>query len=154
MDELEAQLLMIAAYLETEIKNQLLENGHKATGQLIESISNTVSRGSNMFVIEGSMAKQGAFVISGRAKGLKGVPIDALVNWIKAKNFSTTIKSTRGLAFAIQKSIKEKGIKPDDFIGDTFEKNRNRISRDVEQAIEKSLDFALTNLVNNAKQFI
>lgn len=151
--ELSNQLNVIADYLKVEIQNILEEKGHRATGELIRSIENTVSKGSDMYVIEGSMALQGRFIITGREKGKKGVPVDALVKWIENKNFSDGIKSTRGLAFAIQKSIIDKGIKPNDFIGDVFDRNRDRMENSLLDANEKALDLALTNLINNAKQF-
>ena len=150
--EIERQLYQISTFLQEDIKQILLDKGHNATGELVESIKNTVSRGSDMFTIEGSMAKQGEFVINGRL-GAKGVPIDALVKWIQNKNFSNGISSTRGLAFAIQKSIKKKGIKPDDFIGEVFDKNKGLIERKLDEAVGNALTLSLTNLVNNAQQF-
>lgn len=152
-EELRRQLNVISTFLQEDIKQQLIDDEHNASGELVASIKNVVSEGSDMFVIEGSMAKQGVFVISGREVGAKGVPIDALVKWIENKGFSAGIKGTRGLAFAIQKSIKKKGIKPNDFISEVFDKNRNNINQRIEEATRKSLDVALTNLVNNAKQF-
>jgi len=152
--ELEMQLHQIATFLQEDVKRQLIDDGHKATGELIDSIKAVVSKGSDMFVIEGSMAKQGVFVISGRKKGLKGIPIDALVRWIQQKGFSNDIKQTRGIAFAIQTSVKKKGIKPNDFIGKVFDTNRKLIEDKINNAIKKALDISITNLVTNAKQII
>lgn len=153
MDELEIQLNEIAEFLKKDIQDILLADGHKATGELISSIENTVIKGSDMYVIEGSMAFQGQFIITGREKGKKGVPISALVDWIRNKKFVDGIKKVRGVAFAIQKSIIDNGIKPNDFIEKAFDKSRDRIEVNIDQAVEKALDFALTNLINNAKQF-
>jgi len=151
--QLEMQLHQVATFLQEDIKRQLIDDGHTATGELVDSIKATVARGSNMYVIEGNMAKQGQFIISGRQKGAKGVPIDALVKWIQNKNFSNGVKETRGIAFAIQSSIKEKGIKADDFIGKVFDKNKGFISDKINNAVKIALDLSLTNLINNAKQF-
>lgn len=153
-NELEKQLLLIAAFLEEDIRRILLEKGHNSTGELVKSIKNVVSRGSSQFTIEGEMAIQGAYIISGRDKGLKGVPVDALVKWIENKKFSDGIKNTRGLAFAIQKTIIKKGIKPDDFISEVFEKRSGRIEKKMGKIIEDALDLSLTNLVNKAKKFV
>lgn len=150
--ELELQLHQIAVFLQEDIKRQLIDDGHTATGGLVDSIKATVSRGSDAFVIEGHMAKQGIFVISGRDKGAKGVPIDALVKWIEIKNFSQGITDTRGLAFAIQKSIKKKGIKPSDFIGKVFKENETLIEDRIHNAIDKALNVSLDNLITNAKK--
>lgn len=153
MKELEEQLYVISEFLKKDIQDVLLQDGHKATGELIKSIENAVIKGSDMYVIEGSMAYYGQFVITGREKGKKGVPIDALVRWINNKKFVEGIKKTRGVAFAIQKSIIEKGIKPNDFIEKAFDKSRDKIETNIDRAVEKALDLALTNLINNAKQF-
>ena len=152
--QLEMQLYQIATFLKEDIKQQLLDDGHRATGELIESINTVVSKGSDMFVIEGMMGKTGLFIITGRQAGAKGVPIDALVKWIENKGFSDGIRSTRGIAFAIQKSIKEKGIKPDDFIGKVFEKDRDLIYQKLQSAAYDALNVSLTNLINNANKFI
>ena len=152
MSALETELNTIARFLEQAIREQLVEDGKIASGELVKSIENVVSRGSNSFVIEGSMAEQGKFVISGRKVGAKGVPIDALVRWIEQKNFSTGVKSTRGLAFAIQKNIKEKGIEPNDFIETVFQRFEGQIDRDINNAIEQALDVELTNLITNAQR--
>ena len=151
---LEMNLYQIATFLKADIKQQLIDDGHRATGELVDSINTAVIQGSNMWVIEGSMAKQGEYIIRGRQAGSKGVPIDALVKWIENKNFSDGVSSTRGLAFAIQKSIKKKGIKPDDFISKVFEKNRDLIGRKLDEAVYNALDASLTNLVNQAKATI
>ena len=152
-DELYIQLQVMARFLEAQIKQRLIQTGHKASGALEKSIEAVVKRGSDMYVIEGSMAKQGEFVIRGRQAGLKGVPIDALVKWIENKGFTDSAKSTRGIAFAIQTNIKKKGIKPDDFIGHVFDVNKANIDQQLSRAAEKALDLELTNLINRAKQF-
>lgn len=152
-DEINRQLRIISVFLQEDMKQILLDDGFNATGELINSIENVVSTGSNMFVIEGSMAKHGEYIIRGRKAGLKGIPVEALIKWIQNKNFSTGIKSTRGLAFAIQKSVKKKGIKPNDFIEKTFKKNESMLDRKMNEAVENALDLSLTNLINNSKQF-
>ena len=151
--QLENQLLGIAAFLENDIKEILLEKGHNSTGELVKSIKNVVRRGSDSFTIEGSMAIQGRFVISGRERGAKGVPIDALVEWIENKGFADSVNGVRGVAFAIQKTIKEKGIKADDFIGEVFEKRAARITNKLNNIVKDALEASLTNLVNNSKKF-
>jgi len=164
-EELNRQLHQISTFLQEDIKQILIDDGHRATGELVNSIKNTVSQGSSMFVIEGHMAKQGEYIIRGRKEGAKGIPIDALIKWIQNKNFSSGITSTKGLAFAIQRvikfgkfdkngnKIKEGGIKPDDFIGKVFDKNSAYLDSKLNKAVERALNLSLTNLVNNSKQF-
>ena len=60
-----------------------------------------------------TMPEYYTYIDSGRKKGAKAVPFTALVKWIKKKNFTGDVNK---LAFAIQKSIRKKGIKPRPFI--------------------------------------
>lgn len=152
-NQLEQSLHVIATYLREDIKQRLIDDGHEATGELINSIKTVVGRESSMYKIDGFMAKQGVFIISGRSAGAKGVPIDALVKWIENKNFSDGIKSTRGLAFAIQTSIKKKGIKPNDFIGKSFDANRVFIGNSLHQAVSDQMHISIKNMINHSKQF-
>lgn len=151
--QLERNLNQLAIFLQEDIKRQLIDDGHRATGELVESIKAVVSKGSDMYVIEGSMAKHGLFIISGREKGAKGVPIDALIKWISNKGFTQGIKETKGMAFAIQKTIKKKGIKSNDFIGKVFDKNKSHIDAKVNESVRIALDLSIKNLITNAQQF-
>ena len=166
--QLEMQLYQIATFLKEDIKQKLEADGHRATGELIESINTVVSKGSDMFVIEGMMGKTGEYIIKGRAIGEKGVPLKALQDWIDNKNFSSGITDksllkiktegkyagTSPLAYLIQRGIKEKGIKPDDFIGKVFEKDRDLIYQKLQSAAYDALNVSLTNLINNANKVI
>jgi hypothetical protein len=67
------------------------------------------------------MIEYGQWVISGRRKFVKKVPIAALIDWIQRKGITPTeingkTISTNQLAFAIQNGIFKNGIKGRDFI--------------------------------------
>lgn len=75
------------------------------------------------------MAEYGQWVISGRRKFVKKVPVAALLLWIQEKGITPRSingkqMSTNQLAFAIQNAIYKNGIKGRDFItpavGDEF----------------------------------
>lgn len=151
--EIERGLQEIANFLEEDIRNILIEDGHEATGELVKSIKNTVSTGGGFIGIEGTMLIYGGAIIKGRQPGTKRVPVDALVDWINAKKFSKGAKETRGLAFRIQQSIFEKGIKPNDFIEKAFNKNEAKISAKLSEVVKVAFDISISNLINNAKQF-
>lgn len=64
-----------------------------------------------------SMNDYGQWVQSGRLRGKKGVPIDALEKWIKDRGLQGRDKKgrfikRRSFAFAIQANIKKFGIRP------------------------------------------
>jgi len=153
-DTLTRDLRQISLFLQEDIKQILIDDGHTASGDLVRSIKNVVKQELNSFVIEGSMFIQGQFIIQGRKKGLKGIPLDALIDWVRQKNFVQGITKTRSVAFAIQKSIKKKGIKPDDFIEKAFNKNIGRIESRINDSVEEALDLSIKNLITNATQKI
>ena len=150
---LEQELNIIASFLQQAIREQLVESGHNATGALIRSIENTVKKASNGWVIEGEMLIYGGAVVKGRAPKTKRIPVDALVAYLESVGFSRGAKETRGVAFHVQNRIFEEGIKPDDFIGDVFDRFEGKITRDISNAVERQMDLELTNMINNAKQF-
>lgn len=165
-NQLEQSLHVIATYLREDIKQRLIDDGHTATGELVDSIKTVVSREVSMYVVNGYMAKQGIFIISGREKGAKGVPLEALQKWVENKPFSNGIdaklllKIESGkfegfspMAIISQRNIKLRGIKPNDFIGKSFDANRVFIGNSLHQAVSDQMHISIKNMINHAKQF-
>lgn len=92
-------------------------------------------------------------VQAGRAKGKKGVPVSALIQWIKDRNLQPRDKKRRfaqkseknikGMAFAIQKNIKKFGIRPSNFLDVALENMMEN-----KQINELLVDAALDDLLN------
>ena len=120
----------IAPIIESKFKEALAEKrypfgfGKKkglsnkiASGSLQNSINvgtRTTPDGTSLTV---SMNDYGQWVQSGRLKGKKGVPIDALEKWIKdrglqGRDAKGRFIKRRSFAFAIQANIKKFGIRP------------------------------------------
>ena len=99
---------IIGAYIKALIVELALQ-GHNATGTLINSITTNVLSAPNASILFGEFVYYGRFVDLGKT-GARRVPIDALIKWIKQKGFESVAKKIRGMAFAIQKTIFEKGI--------------------------------------------
>jgi hypothetical protein len=80
-------------------------------------------------------------------KGKKALPMKVLLDWIKKKNVRFNIDLQRGMAFAIQKNIKEFGILPAD-IEDKFydELESNPVFMD---ALEQYTFEQFENMVDN-----
>jgi hypothetical protein len=67
--------------------------------------------------IQIDMPQYGTYIDSGRRRGARQPPIDAIVQYIRDKGISIPRGSTeKSLAFAIARSISEKGIAPRPFI--------------------------------------
>lgn len=153
MSLLEQKLFQLATFLEAEIKRQLIDDEHRASGKLVDSIKNIVSQGADSFTIEGEMLIYGGAIISGRRAGTKRIPVDALIEYLNNLNFSSDVKRTRGVAFHIQKRIFEEGIEEDDFLDKVFDQNEQKIESDIFEATEQDLTIALNNLITQAQQF-
>ena len=92
------------------LQKELLGQGHKATGNLINSFEQRVIELPNSIVIEILMDEYGIYVNEGRKTGGKKVPISVLVEWIERKAIASGDKEVKSLAFAIQNTIHKEGI--------------------------------------------
>lgn len=97
-----------------------------ASGKLRDSVEvNAIDNGSSP-IIEILILKYAQWVQSGRLPGKKGVPIDAIEQWIKSRKLQGRDKkgrymTHRNFAFAIQSNIKKFGIRPANFYDVLFE---------------------------------
>ena len=92
------------------LQKELLGQGHKATGNLINSFEQRVIELPNSIVIEILMDEYGIYVNEGRKTGGKKVPISVLVEWIERKAIASGDKEVKSLAFAIKNTIHKEGI--------------------------------------------
>src|SRR6478735_7246536 len=81
------------------------------------------------------------YIESGRKKGVKGIPISVLIDFIKSKNIKPNNISVNQLAFIFQKSIKEKGIKPRKIFTTSY--------KVTEQLWEKEFNITLDNIIKD-----
>mgnify|MGYP003115575083 FL=1 len=95
------------------LQKELIEQGHQATGNLVNSFEQRVIEVPNSIVIEILMDEYGIYVNEGRAKKKKKVPISALVKWIEQKAIVNGDKKVKSLAFAIQQVIWAEGSPTD-----------------------------------------
>ena len=93
-----------------------------ASGKLRDSISvNVVKVNESETIIQVISEAYAQWVQSGRLPGKKGVPVDALEQWIKERGLTGRDKrgrfiKRRSFAFAIQANIKKFGIRPSNFL--------------------------------------
>ena len=92
---------MIIKALQTELIGQ----GHKATGELINTIEGRTMQLPDSVVIEILMQDYSRYVNDGRKAGAKKVPISVLVDWIERKGIASGDKDIKNMAFAIQMKI-------------------------------------------------
>ena len=96
--------------LTNALRKELAQQGHIASGELLQSIRIVVKEVVNGIEIEGRFLKYGVYVDRGRKAGTKKVPIDAILRWIRVKGIDLRGKREVSVAFAIQHSIFKNGI--------------------------------------------
>lgn len=84
------------------ILNWMTARGIFATDRNVENYGALQSQVSTAYIINKSRIK----------KGKKALPMKVLLDWIKKKNVKFNIDLQKGMAFAIQKNIKQFGILP------------------------------------------
>lgn len=132
--------------LRRETRKSLSEGKKRASGILEDTIEVVLLQLQDRFTITETHIFYGDFVIKGRKRGGKKVPIDALEKFIKDKNFSVSASEIRGVAFAIQTNIFKFGIKKFDFIDITLKRVDQKIVKEVEDAAFENLDIAINQI--------
>lgn len=90
------------------------------------------------------------FVNAGRKPGTKGVPIDVLVEWIRRKRLNMEGMRERSVAFAMQRSIRARGIKPSRFIDKSVGKfnGSKRLENNIERFMDEYAEEQLQTIFN------
>lgn len=154
--EIKGSLLSIYELLRKEMIEEFVRQGHDVTGSLINSIEEKIIESTVFTRLDVEYNFYGRFVDTGRKAGVKRVPIEALEEWIRLKGFESDAKKIRGIAFAIQKTIFEKGIsQPQSWNGENtkgwqtkvLERNTEKIESKVQKAIEDTFDLIITNII-------
>lgn len=147
--ELKYTLENLADYMRQAFVQELIDRGHQASGKLIRSVEVKVDNFVKGLAITGYAEFYGKFVESGRRPGVKRVPLDALIEWLKQKNFSEDANRIRGIAFAIQATIFRDGIKQSPWIEETVNKNEREITNILEEAVERKLELWLIEIIQS-----
>lgn len=143
-------LQQIAQYLNDTLQMELLNQGHTASEALFDSIKTVVERTLTGITITTEALYYAKFVNAGRKPGTKGVPLDLLVEWIRRKRLAMEGKRERSVAFAMQRSIRDKGIKPSRFIDKSIEKfdKSKRLENNIERFMDEYVDEQMQTIFN------
>ena len=132
------------------LREELLMQGHKATGKLSESFKSKVSMSGDSIILTIEGEDYGKYVDSGRRAG-KMPPIQAIFNWVKTKGIASADKKARSIAFAIATAIAREGIptrgayrhtkngRRKNFIKFVLNQNKDRIESTVKLFGEKAI---------------
>ena len=150
-------LLPIAKTLENMIKEELQSQNHIAKKNLYNSIEVIVAQEIGGWKIVGKYLYYGDFVESGRKAGVKRVPLDVLIEWIKDKKINLRGKDERSVAFAIQAAIFKKGIPTDGddkkkkFVSRTLEDNEKQIEKMIRDAVYVLFEASINHFITNTQ---
>lgn len=143
------------------LQKELLGQGHKATGNLINSFEQRVIELPNSIVIEILMDEYGIYVNEGRKTGGKKVPISVLVEWIERKAIASGDKEVKSMAFAIQNTIHKEGIptkgsfkfsnngRRKGFIDFVIDNELDDVYNELEQQVFKGYDDTIATIVKD-----
>lgn len=154
--ELIKTLQTLAEILQDELKASLIQQGHQATDELMNSIEVKVHEMTDGVVMDGEFLFYGRNVDTGRKAGTRRVPLDALIEWVQQKGLERDAKKARGVAFAIQKTIFEKGISTSqswrgettkNWMTNVIDRNEQLIADEIEAACESIINITITNII-------
>jgi hypothetical protein len=141
-----------------ELTNSLTEKNLIASGELGNSIKLNVQPKVKLFGqiyrMQIRMAEYGENVDKGRAPG-KGLPVGVLEEWLKYPNTLQKVTGQdkqlsdyerKSLAFVINRSIKQKGIKPKNWLQPAFDKVTPKIAGVVEAALAEDIEITFEEI--------
>ena len=143
------------------LQKELIEQGHKATGNLVNSFEQRVIELPNSIVIEILMDEYGIYVNEGRKSGGKKVPINVLVDWIEKRAIASGDKEVKSLAFAIQQTIHKEGMptkgsfkfsnngRRKGFIDFVIDNELDEVYKELEQQVFEGYDDAIATIVKD-----
>lgn len=138
----------IANFIRDTLQMELLSQGHVASEALFNSIECVTQKTLSSFDFTAQSAYYAEFVNDGRKKGVRGIPLDTLIRWIRLRKFKLHGKKEASVAFAVQNSIKQKGIKASKFIDKSVAKidRSSRLDNMVEQLMENFIEEQLIRI--------
>ncbi len=114
-----------------DARSTLNKQGHRATGKLYNSLKAVINKSELSFEME-SYAR---YVDQGRRAG-KYAPVKAIKDWCKIKGID------QSLAYVINRSIFEKGIKPSLFFTNAFD----AYEENLDEVLDKYCETLLENI--------
>lgn len=143
------------------LQKELIEQGHEASGNLVNSFEQRVIEVPNSIVIEILMDEYGIYVNEGRKSGGKKVPIDVLIQWIYRRGIASGDKEVKNVAFAIQQKIWKEGSptsgsfkfsnngRRKGFIDFVINNELDEVYNELEQQVFEGYDDAIATMVKD-----
>lgn len=116
LQKIKSSLIELGDFAVQQVVKELLNQGHKASGDLVESVQSEFNRRVWIFECAISYLKYGVYLEKGiksneYKKGPSREEIDGLLNWLRMKRLVAKIdKAARNFAFAIAYSHRKDGF--------------------------------------------
>lgn len=168
--ELRTALMGLSLELEEALASELIAQGHRLTGALIESIDVALTESFNQLGLVGKFNDYGIVLDTGvpkeRIPYSRGGPrrggaskyITGLINWARIK-FQVDLKRAKGIAFAVANTHLKKGMPAGGraftrWMTKTLEKKERRIAQVIGDAAGKDIVILIDNMAINAQKLI
>lgn len=157
------QLEILGAFLVDKLRKELLQQGHRNTGKLMDTMRYEIKNKGDTFEILIYAQGYAKIVDQGFGPG-KYVSVQALAEWVEQKGIASGEKEIKSAAFAIRQKIFQEGSptknavnfssngRRTDFIGAVMDANQKVIVAELFKVFSKSVIFTLSNLVKKNKQ--
>lgn len=142
----------VADFLKEAIKEEMIAQGHVATGNLLNSVEVEVTNAIDLISIDGRFLKYGRFVDTG-TRGGGWVPIDVLIQWMRIKKIDLRGKREKEVAYAIRWAIYKKGSPTDgderkkQFMTRTLDRLENEINTRIINIVDEAMQITFTNMI-------
>lgn len=149
----------IGKFIISALQQELISQGHEATGNLVNSFEQNVISLPNSLVLEILMDDYGVYVNEGRKPNAKKVPIAVLIDWIERRAIASGDKEVKNVAFAIQQKIFQEGSptsgsykftsngRRKGFIDFVIDNELNDIYNELEKEVFEDYDAAIVSMV-------
>tara|TARA_Y100001937_G_scaffold15886_1_gene21832 strand:+ start:3233 stop:3739 length:507 start_codon:yes stop_codon:yes gene_type:complete len=147
-----------------EFANELVTQGHKLTGSLINSLRQDILFAPSSFTLAFYGNHYGLYLETGRRKGAKKIPIDVLMKFVALRGMASTQKEARNIAFAIQMAIYKQGSptkgaykytrngKRINWISGTVADNKSKIQKTIQKLFKNQMETTLRNIAKDFNQ--
>ena len=156
------KLEILGSFIVDKLRKELLEQGHRSTGKLIDTMRYEINKkGSDYEII--IYAKDYAKIVDQGFGPGKFVNVFALAEWVEQKGIASGEKDIKSAAFAIRQNIFKQGMPTNnsinfsnngrrtDFIGAVMEANQKAIVNDLFKIFSESAIFTLSNAIKKNK---
>lgn len=149
----------VGDWLKSKLKTELENQGHVATGNLLNSIDVSIHRFLDGWEIRGTFLSYGKEVDTGQPPGTR-VEISALIEWMRAKKMDLRGKSEQTVAFLIQRKILKVGTPTDGdktktgWMSKTLEDNEQEIFDRIKPIMYQFVTVEFNNMIERTRTLL